>query len=271
MQADKVSSKRGLLGLVVVAPLLAFGAALNGAPRNDQKALTIDVSDPRPLARAIYTLEQRYGWVITYEDPPYVYVGDIADVTPLVANDYGSRPSRPRVLIPAGGSFAFTYTVLDGANPAPDERALLEGLLAAYHSGARPSAFDLTRTGAVFHVTPSMSRNVAGNVETRASILNTAISLAAEDRTALAMVVAIANEVGRSVGVDVVPGTMPLSLLARVRIHAGVSNESARTVLLRTLDATHCKLSWRLLYSPGPTGGYALNVHEVRGSREWSK
>jgi hypothetical protein len=42
---------------------------------------TITVQKARPVAEAIEELERRYGWQITYEDPPYVYYGDITEVT----------------------------------------------------------------------------------------------------------------------------------------------------------------------------------------------
>ena len=42
---------------------------------------TVTVQDPRPVAEAIQELENRYGWQITYEDPPYIHYSDITDVT----------------------------------------------------------------------------------------------------------------------------------------------------------------------------------------------
>jgi hypothetical protein len=42
---------------------------------------TITVQDPRPVAKAIEELENRYGWQITCDDPPYNHYSDITDVT----------------------------------------------------------------------------------------------------------------------------------------------------------------------------------------------
>jgi hypothetical protein len=42
---------------------------------------TLTVQDARPVAKAIQELENRYGWRITYEDPPYIHNSDITDVT----------------------------------------------------------------------------------------------------------------------------------------------------------------------------------------------
>jgi hypothetical protein len=42
---------------------------------------TITVQDARPVAKAIQELEKRYGWQITYEDPPYSHYSDLTDAT----------------------------------------------------------------------------------------------------------------------------------------------------------------------------------------------
>jgi len=42
---------------------------------------TLIVRNSRPVAEAIHELEKRYGWQITYEDPPYSHYSDLTDVT----------------------------------------------------------------------------------------------------------------------------------------------------------------------------------------------
>ena len=65
------------------------------------------VTPGRPVADAILKLEPLYGWAITYEDTPYVYDGDIEDVTSRVRKDRKSasrrtadpRPARPDIRV----------------------------------------------------------------------------------------------------------------------------------------------------------------------------
>ncbi|MGE5359640.1 MAG: hypothetical protein ACM3NQ_11530 [Bacteroidales bacterium] len=222
------------------------------------QALTVSVDDPRPLARAVQALEERHGWVITYEDPPYVDRQEIADVTASVRKD---RSSQPKVLIPRGGPFAFTYSV--SGRGEPDELPVLRGLLEAYASTGYAGVFALVQTGTAFHVVPAMSRNSSGVLETRQSMLDAKISLADEDRTVYGMLEAITGAVSLSTGIKLWTGTVPLNLFGQLHVRGGASNETARTVLLRTLASTGRKFSWRLLRGPQPSGWNVLNVHAV--------
>ena len=64
-----------------------FGAVAAISSSADTKVLAqatrVDyiVDDPRPVAAAIDELTSRYGYLITYEDPPYSYSDDVKDVT----------------------------------------------------------------------------------------------------------------------------------------------------------------------------------------------
>ena len=75
----------------------------------------ISVNDPRPVACAAETLEKKYGWTITYEDPPYVHESELVDVTDKVRRDLDKfEPGKaPRVLIPKGGTLTVEYSIDD--------------------------------------------------------------------------------------------------------------------------------------------------------------
>ncbi|MGH6864402.1 MAG: hypothetical protein ACRECN_09105, partial [Methylocella sp.] len=61
--------------------LIAMGLVLTFLDNASAAPNTITVQDPRPVAKAIQELENRYGWQITYEDPPYIHYSVLADVT----------------------------------------------------------------------------------------------------------------------------------------------------------------------------------------------
>src|SRR2546422_10741647 len=65
---------------------------------------------PRALSAAVELLEHRFGWQITYEDPRYVYTGDLVDRT---SPDYRG-PLRAIAVRP--GTIEVTYLPL-AANP----------------------------------------------------------------------------------------------------------------------------------------------------------
>lgn len=71
--------------------------------------------------------------------------------------------------------------------------------------------------------------------------------------------------VSESTGTEVLVGTVPLNLFVHANVREGASNETARTVLMRTLGAVGRPLSWQLFCQPG-THMCAFNVHIVNGS-----
>lgn len=53
-----------------------------------QQPIQIHVIDyPRSVAAAVLQIEERFGWVVTYEDVRYVHPSDIVDVTEQVRRD----------------------------------------------------------------------------------------------------------------------------------------------------------------------------------------
>jgi hypothetical protein len=232
---------------VVTGALIGIDGTPSKAWQGDQTS-TISVNDPRPLAQVIEELEKRYGWVITYEDPAFFYPSDIEDVTLSVRRD---GRTEPRVLVPRGGPFNFQYPVSAG-NSAQDQSATLAKLVQDYNRSGHPGVFRVIQTGTVFHVVPLETRNANGQFVPRRSLLDVNISIADRERTALEMLREITNAVSQLGGAKVGVGTVPLNAMILTRVQDGTAGESARTVLLRTLEAVHPKLSWRLLCTPGP-------------------
>src|SRR2546426_6553565 len=115
MEASQVStdarqSKTGVFlvlclavaGLVIVTSFVVRGqSALRGTGMQETKKANLSVQDPRPLAKAIEILEEKYGFVITYEDPRYTHPSEITDVTEKDRRDLANfKPGKaPRVLI----------------------------------------------------------------------------------------------------------------------------------------------------------------------------
>jgi hypothetical protein len=245
--------------VVQVLPILVLSAS-SGASQGDQ-IVTISVDSPRPLASAIEELERRSGRVITYEDPFYLYAADIEDSTLAVRRD---GRTEPRVLVPRGGPFFFRYPAA-----APDQSVVLEKLIEEYNLSGHSGVFRFIRTGDVYHVVPSEHRNPAGAFEPHASLLDADISVPAGDRTALEMVKRITEAMSSPGVARIGVGTVPLNAMLRTHIQGGATAESARTVLLRTLNAIHPTLSWKLFCDPGPTPVCALNVDNIGRWEYW--
>lgn len=249
------------VGAAVLMSFAARGRVMQGASRAQ-----VSVEDPRPVAKAIETLEARHGWVITYEDPPYAHHGDVVDVTAEVRKDlHKFRPGEaPKVLIPKGGALAFEYDLAAASGHAADPAAVVRQLLDAYARGGGAGAFRLEGGGQVVHVIPAAGRNGAGSVVAHDPVLDAPITLPAEERRGLQTLEAICAAVSQATGAQVIVGTVPVSVFARHRDQHGASGERARDVLLRTLGGVKGggKLSWQLFYDPGMKT-YVLNIHQV--------
>ena len=259
MRANELLVRRRVHFWLMLGLLVAFDVASSSTSQSDQR-ITVSANGARPLASAIETLERRYGWVITYEDPPYLYPSEIEDVTVAVHKTYD--PTKPRVLVPRGVPFNFEYA-LASTGVEPDQSVLLERLLEEYRFSGNPGLFRLLRTGSIFHVVPSESKNSLGLFELHSSLLDANISIGQAERTAFQMLKAITDAISKTGAATVTPGTVPANLLLSSRLQEGAKDESARTVLLRTLEATRSKLSWQLFCDPGAIRVCALNIHGV--------
>ena len=177
---------------------------------------TITVQDPRPVAKAIEELEDRYGWQITYEDPPYIYYSDITDVTdtpwPGVPVQSQSKlqslqrepAAHHRTLVPKGGSFSFT---LPSANP--DEFGAVEALVKSYNASRGGNVFAVTQGVGLLHVVP---RNVTGSfgyLEPVKPVLDTVITVEPKERTALALLEEVCRKISIGTNTNVVVGECP--------------------------------------------------------------
>jgi hypothetical protein len=241
--------------LSVTQPLVGVAAAAGQSDRT----VAISVDDSRPLAKAIETLERRFGWIITYEDTVYVHPSDIADVTASVRRS--SVPGNPPVLVPRGGPFSFTY-VLPGTTREPEPAAVLEALLDEYNLFTPAGGFRLLGSGTLYHVVGTKSRNGLGTIENFNPPLDRSIDIAAGDRDGIEMLRAImAAASDPTTRLEL--GTVPVNTLMSLRVREGATREKGRAVLLRTLQSTSQRLSWQLFCGPGPKRTCSLNVHVV--------
>src|SRR5262249_12119995 len=175
--------------------LFALAAQVRGALQTKAAEIIVDdINDARPLATAVRELEKRYGWIITYEEPPWEFAADLVDVTGTVRKDYDPTKSQPKILIPRAVPLQFTYGVPD-ESPRSDPMSVLPALLEAYELSGNRGKFRIISTGAVFHVVPSMSDNAQGIPTPRSSRLDVQIDLEPGERSVLQTVRAILGAV----------------------------------------------------------------------------
>ena len=209
----------------------------------------VEVETARPLGMAVMALVERFAQPITYEDPRYVYEGDLVDVTERVRKDLDKYPpgKAPKVIGPRGGKLSVSSSSTDVA-------AVLDQLVQAQNSSGHGGHFRVERQGEFLHVIPTDVRDKSGNWAPQPSVLDVSISLEAEDRTALELVDTIRRAVSDAAGVKVVLGlglSGGISTGKEPHYRLGAKNEPARSVLVRALTAIAVDrelLTWLLFY-----------------------
>lgn len=223
--------------------------------------MTMVVESARPIAKAVETLIEKYGYVITYEDPRYQNSDDLEDVTAAVRKDLARYPAgrAPRVVGPRGGRLTIVL-------PSKEPMSILHEIVSAADHGH----FRVEQDGGVFHVVPTETRDRDGNWLPQGSVLDVPISIPMESRTAYGTIDAICQAVSTAAHVEVGVGTGVRT--GGLRGPSGpptynleANNEIARSVLERALTLitppnANMKLTWFLFYGSPDDPSYALNI-----------
>jgi len=229
--------------------ILVFIVALAQVIFVGQETLTV-ADDPRPVSEAIDILANKYGWLITYEDPPYRNSADIA----------------PWLNVPKGARLDITYS-LSTVTHLPDEAQVVSALLqtAQQKTGI---VFEARKGAKRLHIVPARARDASGNLVDIVPILDTHITVTSEQTVAAGALSLICQELSRMTGEDVIVGTTPLGFL-HIRTRVSANGIPAREVLSSLLDSIAPNLSWSLYYDPGDHS-YALNIDVVHSKGERS-
>src|SRR5262249_55324295 len=151
---------------------------------NENGSELLKVDSARPVARAVLSLEARYGYVITYEDPRYSVDDDLIDAAPAVRKNYSSAKSAASQ---AGVGAKAPETVLPlpaATNISSQEMAtLLDELVRRQGASLYGGHFRVEQTGELFHVLPAEVRDKSGNWSSQKSLLDVQITLPVQDRT----------------------------------------------------------------------------------------
>ena len=227
---------------------------------------TVTVQDGRPVAEAIQELEKRFGWQITYEDPPYVYYGDIADVSDT---DWPGVPIQSpaqlqaaqqghRTIVPKGGSLSFT---LSSANP--DELGAVGTLLKSYNESHLGFEFDVVQGVGLLHVVPRKARGLSGNLDPVKPVLDTVITIEPKERTSEALIEEVLTKISVATNTVVDMGTVPTNMLSLTKTSIAASGKTARSILEQWILERRARLSWQLLCDPDAKWGCSLSISGV--------
>jgi hypothetical protein len=206
-------------------------------------------NSPRPLVQILDSLREKYGWVVSYEDPQFISKLD------LVENDDITNHAQKSHL-PGGGLFSVDFS----ANAAEEEKTL-ELIVDSYNRSNNPGRFELRKSEQRnFSVVGVEARDVHGQMSHQRVLFDVPITLATRSRTASETVRLICRQIAAQRGVAVTVGISPRNVLDQNVLTVGGTNVSARDLLLRTLTAMRRTMYWQLLFDPN-SKGYFLDIH----------
>lgn len=217
----------------------------------------LNATGPRPLLQAIEALQQKYGWVVDYEDPQYP---PASAATPSRT----SPPNRRHANIAETSENAFSVQFNVGPTPdsRPDEAAVLTTVIDAYNQSGDAAEFTLLKErDAGFAVVGVGVRDINNEMASQQPVLDLPISLASERRSAGETIALICQKVSQAskVMISVDPRE---NLDGNARVAVGGSGVPARTLLSRTLSSLGEKLYWRLIYDAGGKS-YELSLQSL--------
>ena len=217
----------------------------------------------------VLDLISKCGCVITYEDPRYVYEGDLRDASQEHRHlDRFPSGGAPKVSIPVGGSIELT--VPNGAQLREQTtNDLLQQLVQSWSDSNQGGGhFEVLRQDGVFHVVPIEVRDQNGNWEAAQSILADPVSVPTQSRDDWQTYKAIGQAIGAAANVKVVTilngGLILGGSPFRNQYVFGAQGEPADDVLMNAFKLMGKTRTWLLTYEP-TTHVYFLNIDDVSG------
>ena len=260
---------RAVLRLVGGAILWASVAVAPPASASDPNAFVpVKVVDPRPLAAAADQLQNRYGVVVHYEDPPYVYEGDLVPAnlgltSGGLSNGGGKGGANPTVMIPAGTGLDMSLAYEPGESMLLDLPSILQGLVELHEDTDQPGRFKVDQTGGESSLIPYQVRQGDGTLMPVTPVLDTPIVLGSGSGTALDALQQIVAEASKKSEQNIKLGMVPGTLLHQSTASLSGGNLPARDFLAQLVSALPHPVAWRLLYDANHQA-YYLNLMVVR-------
>jgi len=246
-------------GLLASVAGFSQTAAPKAAPYLRQAAISqsaglihIDANSPRPLEQTLDALQQKYGWVVDYEDPRYVSHVDFAEA-----------PDEEHAQIPAGHSFSVEFPATE-----PDEEKTLRLIVDAYNGSQNPGQFEFRRSPeGDFYVVGMAAHDDKGAIARQPAVFDLPVTLATKERTIAETIDLIFQSITKQSHTKITLGVHPRSTMSHIPVKLGGSKMPARELLRQSLLAAPRKLYWRLLYDPSAKA-YFLDVHSFGPPRK---
>ena len=205
--------------------------------------------------QAVDALQEKYGWIVDYEDPQYPPAISGATIP-------APGPVRRHPNARTNGTTGFSVQFNGGPTPdsRPDEQTVLALVVDANNQSNDGGQFELRKEkDGSFVVVGVGVRSPQGETSSQQPILDSLISLKAERRSARQTIALICQKVSQPSKIQVTADGVADSLPEPKTVAVGGAGVPARTLLSRTLASMGGKLYWRLIYDSNEKS-YQLSI-----------
>lgn len=223
----------------------------------------IHAEGPQPLLRALNALQEKFGWIVDYEDPECPADAEGATNPQALphrrhSNARGSEEE----------SFSVEFNVGPSPDSRPDENSVLTTVVNTYNQGSVGARFELRKENdndkannkqqVRFDVVGFDDRGQNDERSLPQPLLDLTITLTSGPRSAEQTLALICQKLSEKSKIPVAPAIGDVSRRAETVEVSGV-DVPARMLLSRMLSSTAGRLCWRLLFDS--TGrSYELTV-----------
>ena len=248
------------LCLLIFSMVLLYGEASRAQVIRSE---TFSVDSSRPVATALLELTNRHPGILTYEDPPYAYSGDIQDAT-LQVRGRQAQGAEGRVLVPQGGRIFGQYDVYVGTGRIVDGRRVVERIVQFNNRNDLGGHFRLIGGPEALHVVPLEARDANGEWNALGSILDVNISISTGVMEGGALLHEILKETAAVSGTNIFGASYERfnNAFARFEGEIDVKDTPARDVLKSLLQEISERFTWHLNFDPGGQY-YIFAVHSA--------
>ncbi len=223
------------------------------------QAATISINESRTLKALAVELQERYGYLVSYEEAPYDSKSMLSDTRP--------RPSGLPYLLPA-----YTATVFHLPDPAPADQpappfptpggtntmvpSALLAMIDEHAKAGNPGNFTALFEGGYAHIVPK-SQIINGESVDFQPVLGTLVSVEYRGISCKEALDDLLGKVSSQRSVSVVQASVPVGPLLKHECDMSVSNLPARAIVSQILHVIgssgvrsfpDARYSWMLLY-----------------------
>jgi hypothetical protein len=196
--------KKTLIHQIVASAILG----LPGFIATAQLKTTLSVDDHRPLQSAAVQLQDRYGWLITYQDPPFAHPDDLENITPPGA-------SAGKHMVPRKGTASVTY-LEPRTGTIQEQRETVDDIVKGFDAAGFGS-FRVYHNGSYSHIVPVAAKRISGSVEGVTSLCDINVSFPPATRTVDETVMLVLSQVSQRIDIPIRHGEVPMNLFLRGR------------------------------------------------------